>query len=450
VPGEISIIGFGDVMEPTAYEDHKTTKNFRYCENEDSLAENVQMIVGAAEVLTRAIERAEDPDFIRIAHNYFLKDPQQPTVKKVECTLTPKYIQDFWFDVIVPTSEKMLDLKRNTPDDWSDIACPTKKGVCNKYGGCPFKGICGGSETIDTYKERLAFTKAMSNTKTTERKNEMSIFDDIRKKRAAAGNAPETTETEPEVTPTTEVTEDEEDDLNLTPPLGTIVAPVEGTRFPEGPVTLDRAPWAIDGCVACSGNPVPGYNSKGTACRACTRRSDIKTTEFKSDVVGNEDGTANLQLTRKKDGQVYLLPAIKKATTKATNTAKPPVETAKKETPPAEARKAIQTGEKKKVGRPKEGFTLIYGTVKRGKRNEVDLNLVLKDMGQELATAQGVESYYQLDFGKRRDYLAIKAQAIAESFGAADVVVSNLQDADVRAFAAAIEPYAMRVIMAGV
>ena len=450
VPREISIIGFGDVMEPTAYEDHKTTKSFLYCETSDSLAENVQMIVGAAEVLTRAIERGINTDSIRIAHNYFLKDVQKPMVKKVENDLTTGYIQDFWFDGveneagifipgIVPTAEKMLELKRNTPD-WGDIDGPKTKGICKKYSGCPFKNICGGSETVDQYKERmaitLAITKKLNQPKTTRKEtNEMSIFDDLRAQRKAAAGTSNSDDLgitdEQIVTPTTEVSPEE-----------------EATEETDGPITFDRAPWATDECVACAGNAVPGYNSQGSACRACTRRSDVKTTDFRSNVILNDDGTARLQLVRKKDGQVFLLPAVGKATTKPTNTAKPPVVT--KETPPAEARAAIQTGEKKKVGRPKEGFTLIYGTVKRGKRDTVDLNLVLMQQGQELATAQGAESYYQLDFGKRRDYLAIKAKAIAETFGAADVVVSNIQDADVRAFAAAIEPYAMRVIVAGV
>lgn len=231
------------------------------------------------------------------------------------------------------------------------------------------------------------------------------------------------------------------------------VQDVEATVEDTAPETfeVDRAPWYSDDpdCVACQGNAVPGFNSAGEPCRACLSNTEITPTDFDQTVT--DEG--KLVLVNQDDGTTFVLPWIKRPEAKKEKPAKPPRKKAAQKDKPTDAktaRAAINDEEPpKKAGRPKKGFTLIYGIVKRGKRATLDLNQVLKDRGQELADANGAESYFQLDFGKRRDYLAIKAQEIAAEFGSADVIVTGLQDADVRAFATAIEPYADRVIVAG-
>jgi hypothetical protein len=417
----VSIIGFGDVVAADAYEDHKTTKHFRYCETQESLAENVQMLIGAAEVLTRAMERGEKLDVVRIAHNYMLKDPRDPEVKKVEVALTPQYVKDFWLGEIVPTCKEMLEVKQNfsckSPEDWDQVEGPREKGICSKYRGCAFRGICGGTETVQAYKERMEMVKAIESA---ERSDNMgkSIFDKLREQRGQQEEAAPAEKTEK----------------------------VEATSVDETPaepkvIETDRAPWYQDGCVACSANAVPGYNSKGFPCRACTDKADLDEAEFDKSM---EDGKTILVL--RSTGDKYVLPGFNEVQAKKTKDPAPPKES--KPTEPKKAREQIKKDVKpKKTGRPKAGFTLIYGSVKRGKRNVQDLNLVLKEVGADLAKALGKESYFDIDFGRRRDMLAAKAEVIAQSLGAAFVVVSNLEDADVRAFAAAIEPYASSVVV---
>jgi len=164
------------------------------------------------------------------------------------------------------------------------------------------------------------------------------------------------------------------------------------------------------------------------------------------------DGTT-LVLTHKEGGTTHrVLDVVKPAAKKKGKDPAPPKKVGRPKkttpTPPEKARENIAKNEAPKApGRPKSGFTLIYGAVKRGKRNVKDLNVVLMEKGTELAEALGKKSYYDLDFGQRRDHIASRAALIAEELGSAYVVVTNMQDPDVRAFATAIEPYAAYVIV---
>ena len=127
--------------------------------------------------------------------------------------------------------------------------------------------------------------------------------------------------------------------------------------------------------------------------------------------------------------------------TKPAKAAKPKVEKPKTEAPKTDTPPATEV---KGKGRPKKGFTLLYGLPKRHKGTMVDLQQVMHEMGGKLAEEWNAGSFWAIDAFKRREALAHKAQEIAEGFGPALVVVTSDQR-DLADFAAALEPFAVNV-----
>ena len=262
------------------------------------------------------------------------------------------------------------------------------------------------------------------------------------------------------------------------PPVAVVGARlVEPTEKPATkPNTF--APWVNDGCIACSENRTPGFNSNGDrpckACDAARRRSKLTTSGDYALVM--EDGNLIIEPREGIDGDVVVIPFIgdvevapapaaknaedtpkrkarrEEAERKAkAATADAPETTAIEEPPvaPPPAKKETVTPAKPKkagTGRPRKGFTLVYGTQKRGRTNVVDLHQALLQYGTDLAEAMNAKSYYDLDFGKRRDWLASRAEMISETFGPAVVLVTGT-DPDVLAFASALEPFAADVFI---
>jgi hypothetical protein len=431
----VSMIGFIDVLEPTRVTDHKTTSAPRYMKTADGLAKNFQMVIYGCAAIAEYLRRKDPPpDTITLRHNQaFLPKPDSddlPFVRATEVDVTPEYIVDFWDREIVPLAEKMLHWKRAglAPDQWGKLPGPKRKGICRKYGGCPYQQICGGTETPDDYKARVTRhndsflatveleTEAMSNT--------ADILANLAKKKKAARAAAPAVDPNP-----------------------TVVETIEEPMVEETSVA-DVAPWANPECLACGGT---GINSKGNACPPCQAATGVTSAGYEIDA-----GDGALLIV--KDGvlvaeiQVAEGAVEKPARTVAKKVVEPEPETpveAKKAEKVAKTEAATKAAERPnagKRGRPKQGFTLLYGVQKRGKAKVIDLEMVLQEFGKLLAEEWGGAGYYSLDAFKRRDALAHKAPEIAESFGPAIVQVTS-DSPDVRAFAAALEPLASAVIV---
>lgn len=460
-PTGASLIGFGDLIAEDGYEDHKTTINFRYNKTEEALAEDAQMMIGGAEVVIRAAEKGITLDSVWLRHNYFLKDRVDPKVKPIEVTVSRKQIEDFWYKVVAPTAACMVDWKKKLNSDevgrWKEIPRATSSGVCKKYSGCPFLGICSGTESPAEYKVRMIRQIESFRQSEQERKDIMaSIFDTAKKKSRPVPKTVEEVKTTPV---TTQVTTQE-------------TAPETTQEVEVEIVNENAAPWYNQGCMACSTNATPGFNTRGEPCRACDaaqkRAGGPTSLDYTRDF---DDGL--LILTHKEKGTQVVLPWVGEVTVTpapapkpAKAQRKPRVATADKVkeataetpqtipvtepeiTPPSAKTVASEPQEPKKRGRPRRGFTLIYGTQKRGKEKVLDLHQILHEYGKELAEHLGSDSYYNLDFGKRRDYMAARAEQIAEKLGPAVVVVTG-RDPDILTFAAALEPFAADVFIGG-
>ena len=97
-------------------------------------------------------------------------------------------------------------------------------------------------------------------------------------------------------------------------------------------------------------------------------------------------------------------------------------------------------------GRPRASFTLYIGCVPvRGYRKPIYLEGVVAAYGAQLAKAQEVESYYELDAFKRRDALCKVAPHIVKEFDTNDVFVPRNAGPDVQALLTAIRPFAGRI-----
>lgn len=451
---QASIIGYIDVATPYSVEDHKSTKSTRWAKTREGLRNNVQMLVYAAVQLRDWYKEKGDIETFKrngftLRHNIFIKGSppnprykskgEQPGIRPVEVKVAADVVVKFWEDVVVASARKMLHLKRMKlkPEDYSKVDGPKTQGVCKKYGGCAFAGICGGTETVDEYKTRI--TRFNANSATEE--SPMALFDKLKKKKEArekAGGvasaeapaeapAPVTEpETRPEAVDLGAVTEETVDDIVIES---------------DGPLTV--APWGFEGCQACGGR---GLTSKGAACKPCVlyqeKAGGPKVADYRAEAI---EGFIMIYL--KEDGKLISQIPVVVGEAKVTENTKP--EAAPPAPPATEApkgtKKAVEPEAKKnKPGRPRRGFVMVYGVQKRGKEKTIDLTQVLQKYGNELAEAMGASSYYGLDTWKRRDWLALKAGEIAETFGPAVVMVTS-RGPDIDAFATALEPFAADV-----
>jgi len=435
---QASMMGFADVWTPLGIEDHKTSKSKRWLETREGLKTNLQMMAYAAAWVDDMLARGEElPASIELRHNQGVVDPDDLYVRPTSTHVTISEIATFWNEKIVPLVRQMLYWKKSeTPaNSWSKVPGPKKKGICRKYGGCPFEDVCGRIESIDDYKKRVALHNQQFEAATAQ---ETAMSEDLlaklaarKKARSAAGVTG---------TPAPAATPAAED--NTTEPVAPVTAPAT-TPAPAAaaqpaaatPPVRATAPWANSDCKACSGS---GINPEGDVCRPCTVLSEamgILASDFTL-----EAGTGVINVKR---GAIvvasvpFTVPVVA-----ADNTAPTPAES--KATPPAPA----ASEEKTKV-RSKRAFTMVYGVVKRGPGSPIDLMQVMQEKGALLATEWNAGSYYAIDVFKRREALAHKAAEIAEEFGTKTVMVTSDQR-DLVDFASALEPFASIVIVGGI
>lgn len=450
IKGEATMIGYVDVLLPDGVEDHKSTSNMRYAKSQEGLANNTQLLVYAAYIVRQWMKKhktLKGLEFITLRHNVFLKDQEKPLIRPTQAQVPPDHVVAFWDRVVIPSAQKMLHWKRSglPITDWDKIPGATDKGTCRKYGGCAFASICTRRETPAAYTKRI--TRLIENSAPQD-ETPMPLFDKLKSKGAkpkAPADVPaqETkTSNKAKKEPEYEEVPDEE-------------SPAEEPKAHDPGV----APWANPDCRACKGK---GLSSKGAVCKACEAHNgrqddplDMSSYELKAgegfiDIFQGEELVSSVIVTAAVASKDATTPKTKtKTKTKAKAAAEKQPEEPKKVEEAVKAPKGkaeVKTPAKK--GRPRKGFTLLYGSARLTKRDTVNLAEVLSKYGEQLAESLQARNYFALNAFQRRDALASKAQIIAEDFGTSLVFVRP-GNPDLDALAAALEPFAFEILEGG-
>lgn len=468
----IAIIGYIDLMLPDEVWDHKSTKNMNYAKSALDLPRNTQLLIYAKECLLRAAEQGRQLDKVVVRHNTFSKDPKNPVVRAVQADVPVAAIEAAWAKVQEQAAD-MRTLKRAgiAPEAWAGVPSAWGTDTCNDYGGCAFRGICGKVETPQKYLARIELAQKAqqqgASTLTNDKPSTMGIFDKLNQTatgtKAAVATPPPAAAAKPATAP----------------------APAQPSKEELAPKTLhpnqQAAPWARPGCKGCSGK---GLTSKGTVCRVCDtfNRKEGKPTSDGWKLSTNTDGmilwtdaagaqgstpavlppkvadktTAEHAPAQAPAAAPATAPAAEPQKSRRTRLSKPTEAPATSTAQPAEAPEAAPEvapeetpeveGEKGKPGRRPQGFTLLIGALpERAKTTGViGLDQEFERWGAELAKDMGAESYFALDAYKRRDWMAMRARQISETFGS-KIVTAVGQGPDFIEFLAAIKPYASYV-----
>lgn len=154
----VQVEGFIDLdyLADGEIDDHKTSKSPRYFKSARALGENLQMLIYANNQLKRMEEQGIPmPEFFTFRHNQYCTDPKNPIVRKTEVQVPVETVQTQWEQRVVANAREMERIRREA-ETWSDIPEPRNMAEsCNAYGGCPFRRICQGIESEETYEKRL-------------------------------------------------------------------------------------------------------------------------------------------------------------------------------------------------------------------------------------------------------------------------------------------------------
>ena len=466
--------------------DHKTfgESSTRFLKQKDPTSPNYlgvdqQLLTYAA--ATSLIDGWDGPVVVR--HNQFPKfdDPRGP--RSVEAVVPVEMWAEHWARVQDTAARllKVRDIKR-----WDDVPGPYGSEVCQKYGGCPFREICGRRTTLDGFRASIERRKAESGTRpnlsTVPRRrldqmtNTTDIFARARRGATQPAQAPATAAI-PAKHPETAAKAESASNPGINggvPPVP--AAPV----LPGGYVP---PPWANPACTACHGL---GFNSKGRPCPICdalAKRSKRPTSSMYLiegsmqegfTAVGRSERTADLfalsapeswssragavapaqpEQPRPAEVSVETKPSEAAAVkTPSASVVQPPrtetiststtIEQAQLAAAPAEAE------EKRGRGRPKAGITLLIGCaqMKGPDRPTTTVQELLQKLGAELAKDMGVSSYWELDAFKRRDRIRQRAEQIAEGLGRTVLLVPGIRDPDADSLVGALLPFADLVI----
>lgn len=467
VPG-VGYIGALDVEDPEGLEDHKSTKDRKWISSENDLANDPKML-SYAEIWRRDHPEA---DCVKLRLNYMVKDPNDLFTKPVEVLIPAPDVERFWNETIKPAAEGMLKLKfGKTPvSEWASITGPQNPGVCKRYGGCTFAGICSRMKTPVAYSEEINRANGklppIPETPSTPKpeKKPMGIFKKAGTKPAPA--APAVT-----VTSQTAVEETVEELVPSAAPAKPAAAPAPAPAAPA----VETPPWAVKGCVPCKGSGL--IVAKGRACKACdsvqAQRGGPQSSGY--DVSFNPDGSVSWSLKEGSEETQVPTPPPPPKPAPAKPQAAPAPTGSVQVTAPAQAAKpktkppAVKAPEPAPAPAPKvpsttpvvvagvdvtpvqitvevTGFRLFINCLPMG-GNYVDLASVLAEEGAELANEKGAESFYALDSFKRRDMLASVISAVVkEKLNGRDVVAIGGSQ-DLKSYAEALRPLANEVFI---
>jgi len=331
-------------------EDHKTSSKKRYALSEAALRKDIQMMSYAKYL----IDEVPGLDYVRLKHNYFIKDHKNPEVFERSVLVPRDEVEAFWQDEIIPIVKQMLEVEKQIKVEkktWEEI--PRTGALCNAYGGCAFQRLCAGSETFEGCKVRLERMGKKILEQMEAKK--MGIFDKIKKDNEVKD---------------AEVKEEAE------------------TATPEVPAQQGEAPtpqappeWAQPGCKACEGT---GYNSKGKPCRICQQVYKIR-------------GKATPPSSPPSP------PQPKADAPQVTNYEKP----TEAPTPPKKRgrgrpRKEETASKEKKEKKESNKFTLYINCVPtKGKKGEM-LDVLIEEIMMD-AKAENEEKFKALDFYQKRE-----------------------------------------------
>lgn len=428
---EVRIVGKIDVLGPDQIQDHKSTKDMQYALSQARLAEDTQCLTYAKIALDR------DPSLqeVRLRHNTYCKDPKALEVRRIEARATRSDIRKNWLRLQSVAAE-MLELSKTRPE-WQQVEGPSSPGACGAFGGCSFRPVCGGKESLPAYRQRVQ--RQIENWKPVQK---IETWDDV------LGKLPATPSTRSDNTvdifqkrlaakgQTASPAAPAASQING----GAAVAETPAPAKPAG----DAPPWAVAGCGACKGS---GFNSNGNPCRICdsNQRKVGGPTSIQYVVAADADG--NVTWTPKEGqtggGKAPLPETSKpKATVRATpaealaqDPGPDPVETPVLPPVQEKGKKA-----KKKGGRRPRGFRIYIDAVPLGVATTMAESL-FDELGAEMAQAQGVGSYFDLDPFKRRE--AWRKAPLSERLGTSEIVVRKPNGSpDLQAFIEALKSQA--------
>lgn len=241
------VIGKIDYLCPGRVEDHKNSKSERYFKSAEGLKKNIQMMLYAAYELERGfrMKGAVPPKFISLVHNQYLRDLNNPKVRRREAEVTPAEIDDYWASKIVPLVQLLEKLDQiNSP---FLIPLPDKS-ACEAFGGCDFQSICHAGEDMLTFKKRITtFLESQQGKKPVTHMTEPQDFLARRLKGASPAAV-------------------------VNPPMPAAVA-VSAPPPPAVPDLQPPPPWFDPNCPVCSKSKNKGIGSSGRACQVCLHRT---------------------------------------------------------------------------------------------------------------------------------------------------------------------------------
>jgi len=464
----VTITGFIDYLTPDSVQDHKTGKRMKYAKSKNELEKDTQMLVYAKQLLD-SIKRDGQPEPAKISlrHNFYCKDPEDLRVRKTEVWVTPEDVHSHW-ETLKAVAQEMSNVRR-TANSWHQVAPPSNMArACQAYGGCPFRGICGGVESEEEYEARyngiknnisnfgnkvlaqgsvLGYSSAASSSPLQEvSMATQSLAERFAARGVAASGSPAPQTSSPTPAPTT---------------TSPVVASPTAAPAPSAAASVAVAgavPWADPACKSCGGL---GYNTQGNPCRICDFVAGKNSRKPSHEYDVQSDGAGQCMWVLKSDPSVSgVSPMVMAAAVKAevrvqapvaaqapaptpptSATAAPltaPVTAAAVATPPEEAKGTRNTKRK--------GFILVInGVVTNGSGTAPRITRLVdtfKAIREELGTKMG-KPYYELDAFKRRDLSADAAEAIANSFGT-DYVIADLANGtpDLKALCEVLRPFA--------
>lgn len=265
VDPETEIMGYIDHEDFDLVEDHKTSKSRRYLLSSKALTKDMQMMLyGKKKVEEHRKTGVASPPVVGLVHNQFLKDYDEPTVRKARGEVTPHQIDEFWRNTILPLISKIKAAKKVTNP--FDIPDPPPS-ACNAYGGCPFMSLCSHGEGIEVYTKRIN-TMIQRAAEKVEPSMSIEAFKERRRlaQAAAAGAA-----AAPSVNPPAPA-------KPAAPPAPAPAANPAPTVSADG-----KPPWFSVKCAICTqpGRANPGFSSLGQPCKGCLINSGVKADGFK-------------------------------------------------------------------------------------------------------------------------------------------------------------------------
>lgn len=495
--GRVDATGFVDVSYPAMVEDHKTSKSTKWLKQAKPTSPNY--LGDDPQMLLYAIATCNEGD-VTFRHNQYVKDPNNLLVRKTEVVVPAKRIYAE-YDRFQEDCQGMLRLAA-TASTWSDCPDPLPQdNPCQAFGGCPFIRICAGQETEAGYRSRfIQATVNQTYNAPTGQESPMSTIASMFASRVRAGapQAPaqptQPTQPAPLQAPVlqTQPAQPAQPAQPTPPPPPT--QPVQGpppvaaqgidawkqafvmaVDPQSGHYQLTVPPWHVQGCKACGETPHPGFNTKGSPCRACDSQAPgvgLPTSKMFT-IQPQANGTAYWVFNDD--------PAKISGLSPLPNVGAPEVE-AQAKTDLTQGQPSVQEQEpspttdsaplpiepdatevaKGPKGRPPKGFTLVANAacVKGEERRNSGRGIHhLEDVLQRIhaqmldqakqagivgKTGQVVESVMDLDTFSRWDTIAKYAETLAPEFKTDYVVVNMLGTArcDLKVLFDSLRPFA--------